>query len=255
MGTARPRPLDPDGVRRLIEALPETPDTVIPLHLLGQGTCRAYAVGDPASSDAVVVQSDSLRAEPFGIGDDADGLWALLRQLDGWTCVDVSPAVAPRLGALMREATGQRVCYYGDVYHTLTRPAPAIDEPAVRELTRDDVGLLEAAGVRGASFRRGLSTLLEEGSVAGAVVDGRIVGTAHTGALTPRYADVGVAVDEEWRGRGFATAAASIVARRARETGRTPVWSCGEDNMASLRVARKLGFEEVSRLTYVIRSA
>ena len=37
--------------------------------------------------------------------------------------------------------------------------------------------------------------------------------------------------------------------------GHTPVWSCGEDNMASLQVARKLGFEEVSRLTYVIRRA
>jgi len=31
-----------------------------------------------------------------------------------------------------------------------------------------------------------------------------------------------------------------------------PVWSTGEDNVASLRVARKLGFEEVGRRTYVI---
>ena len=87
------------------------------------------------------------------------------------------------------------------------------------------------------------------------MVDGRIVGTAQTSAITARYADIGVSTDERWRERGFATAAASIVARRVQETGRTPVWSCGEDNMASLRVARKLGFEEVSRLTYVIRRA
>lgn len=250
---AAPRPLDAHGVRRLIDALAERPETVIPLHLLTQGTCKAYAIGDPASSDSVVVQSNSLRAEPFGIGDDANGLWALLRNLDYWTCVDVSPAVAPRLGALIREATGQRVCYYGDVYHTLTRPAPVLDEPAVRELIRDDAAPLEAAGMNGASFRGGLRTLLEERAVAGAVVDGRIVGTAHAAALTPRYADIGVAVDEEWRGRGFATAAASIVARRMQAAGRVPVWSCGEDNLASLRVARKLGFEEVSRLTYVIK--
>ena len=253
MSSAMPRPLGPEGVRRLIEAIDETPETVIPLHLLTQGTCKAYAVGDPASSDAVVVQSNSLRAEPFGIGADADGLWALLRHLDDWTCVDVSPDVAPRLGALIREATGERVCYYGDIYHTLTGPAPAIDQPAVRALTWDDAALLEAAGMSGASFRGGLRTLLEEGAVAGAVVDGRIVGTAHTAALTPRYADIGVAVDEEWRGRGLATAAASIVARRTQAAGRVPVWSCGEDNMASLRVALKLGFEEVSRLTYVIK--
>ena len=226
---------------------------MIPIHLLTQGACKVYAVGDPASLEAVVVQSDSLREEPMGIGGDAEGLWELLRHLDDWTAVDVSPDVAPRLGATIREATGRRVCYYGDIYHTLKRPAPTIDEPAVRELTLDDLGLLEAAGVDGATFGGGLPVLLEYGAVAGAVVDGRVVGTAQTAAITGRYADIGVATDERWRGRGFATAVASIVARRMQETGRTPVWSCGEDNMASLRVAAKLGFEEVSRLTYVIR--
>jgi RimJ/RimL family protein N-acetyltransferase len=30
-----------------------------------------------------------------------------------------------------------------------------------------------------------------------------------------------------------------------------PVWSTGENNVASLRVARNLGFEEVGRRTYV----
>ena len=175
--TTAPVPLDPDGIRRLVETIDETPETVIPIHLLTHGTCEAYAVGDPASSDAVIVQSDSLREEPFGLGGDAQGLRDLLRHLDDWTVVDVSPEVAPRLGALIRDATGKRVCYYGDVYHTLTAPAPLIDEPAVRELTRDDMGLLEAAGVDGADFRGALPALIEEGAVAGAMVDGRIVGT------------------------------------------------------------------------------
>ena len=218
-----------------------------------QGTCKAYAVGDPATSNAVVVQSNSQPDEPFGIGNDPEGLWALLRHLEDWKAVNVARTVAPRLGWLIREATGKRVCYYGDIYHTLTKPAPVIDEPAVRELTMDDAGLLEAAGVNGADFRGGLPALLQLGTVAGAVVDGRIVSTAQTAAITGRYADIGVATDEQWRGRGLATAAASFIARRIQETGRTPVWSCGEDNMASLRVAQKLGFEEVSRLSYVFR--
>ncbi len=98
-------PLDADGIRRLVETIDETPETVIPIHLLTQGTCKAYAVGDPASSDAVVVQSDSLREEPFGLGSGAQGLWNLLRHLDDWTVVDVSPDVAPRLSALIRDAT------------------------------------------------------------------------------------------------------------------------------------------------------
>ena len=249
----RPKPLGPDGIRRMVETIDETPETVIPLHLMMQGICEVYSAGDSASSNAAIIQGDNLREEPFGIGNDPEGLWALLRHLDDWKVVDVSQTVAPRLGAIIREATGMRAWYYDDVYHTLTTPAPTFHDPAVREFTRADMGMLEAAGVDGAGFRGGLSDLIEQGTVAGAVVDGRIVATAQTAAITDRYADIGVATDEQWRGQGFATAAASIVARRIQETGKTPVWSCGEDNMASLRVAQKLGFEEVSRLTYVFR--
>lgn len=56
----------------------------------------------------------------------------------------------------------------------------------------------------------------------------------------------------DFRGRGLAAAAASIVAMRVQEAGRIPVWGAGEHNALSLRVARKLGFVEVSRRTYVI---
>jgi len=55
-----------------------------------------------------------------------------------------------------------------------------------------------------------------------------------------------------WCGRGFATAAAAIVAQCVQEAGQTPVWGAGEGNTVSLRVASKLGFTEVSRRTYVI---
>ena len=121
-------------------------------------------------------------------------------------------------------------------------------------MTLDDLGLLDAAGVDGDSFGD-LSVLLTEGLVAAAVISGKIVATAQTGALTERYADIGVETDAEWSRRGFATVMASIVARRVQKAGRIPVWSCGEDNMASLRVAEKLGFQEVSRLTYVIKGS
>ncbi|MCY4112810.1 MAG: GNAT family N-acetyltransferase [Chloroflexi bacterium] len=251
-GSQGPGPLKVDEVRRLLQAIDETPETVIPIHLLRFGTSQAYAVGDAGSPDAVVVQRDSLPEEPFGLGTNAQGLWDLLRGLDGWTCVEVVPAVAPRLGALMNEATGVRVRYYEGVYHTLTEPAPVFEDSAVRQLGIRDAGLLAGYGIHGGDFGS-LSRLLLEGVVAGAVVDGQVVGTAHTSAVIDRYADIGVETQGAWRGRGFATAAASIVARRVQEQGRIPVWSCGEDNLASLRVAEKLGFEEVSRLTYVIK--
>ena len=82
----------------------------------------------------------------------------------------------------------------------------------------------------------------------------RITGLAiaFTSARTARHADIGVATLEPWRGRGFATAAASLVAGAIQADGQTPVWSTGEGNLASLRVAAKIGFVEVGRRTYVI---
>lgn len=247
-----PRPLNFSEVQRVLEAIEETPATVGPIHLLKHGACKAFAVGEPECLEAVVIQSESLPEEPFGLGHNAQCLWDLLRHLDNWTAVNVSPAVSTQLGALIQAHTGKRISYYGDIYHTLTKPVPAFFHPAVRALTADDIGLLEDFELDGTDFG-GLAVLLEEGSVAAAVMDGRIVGSAHTSAQTVRYADIGVGTNEPWRGRGFATAAASIVASRIQESGRIPVWSCGEDNLASLRVAQKLGFREVSRLAYVIK--
>ena len=42
------------------------------------------------------------------------------------------------------------------------------------------------------------------------------------------------------------------MARRLQAEGQTPVWSTGEDNWASQRVAEKVGFAEVSRRMYLI---
>lgn len=248
-------PLAPTDCQKLADTLDEIPETVIPLHLLRRGLCRTYVNGGLTSFAAAVVQSSSLPEEPFGLGTDHESLWELLQHIEGWRVVDVLPAVAPRLGFLIREATGKRVCHYGDIYHTVTKRPKSFRHEAVHQLTLDDLPILEAAGENGVRFG-GLHALQTgEGVVVGALVSGKIVAAAFTNALTETYADIGVATNEAWRGRGFATAAASIVAQRVWDGGRIPVWSCGEDNMASLRVAQKLGFEEVSRLTYVIKGA
>ena len=75
-----------------------------------------------------------------------------------------------------------------------------------------------------------------------------------TTAQTERHADVGVVTMEEWRGQGMATACAALVAEGIHQSGRVPVWSTGEDNLASLRVASKLGFGEVGRRVYLVPS-
>ena len=247
-----PWALGPEERRALADALGETPETIIPVDLLLRGRCDAYVAGTLPNFDAAVVQEFDDPTELFGFGPSPEKLWELLKPLRGWTCVDVSLDLAPKLGWVIREETGKRVNYYGDVYYTLTEPVAPFTHPDVRRLTLDDIPIIEASiGVR----RMGVSdwkTVLSEGFAAGAVVSDEIVATAVTGPLPERYSDIGVDTAELWRRRGFATAAAAIVARLIQESGRVPVWSCGEDNMPSQRVAEKLGFREVSRWTYVV---
>lgn len=237
----------------LAEALGDSPWTVIPVHALRRGFCRAYVEGSPSHFTAAIVQWDDLPDEPFAWGDDVEAIWRLLRSVQGWRVVNVAEVQTTPLGALMERDLGRRVRYYGDTHHILTGPLASHTYPLVRYLTPADAGLLEAApqSIQGAGFG-GPEALLREGVVAGAVDDGCLVAIAHTSAITDHYADVGVATLPAYRGRGISAAAASLVCRAIQETGRTPVWSCGEDNRASLRVAEKVGFIPIGRRVYVI---
>ncbi|HEY3111797.1 MAG TPA: GNAT family N-acetyltransferase [Chloroflexota bacterium] len=237
----------------LARALGDTPESTISVHLLARGLGRGYAVGRPASFAAALVQEIADPREPVGFGADADALWSILRALPGWECVSVPSAVAPRLGRLVEAERGRPVRYYGDVYHRLDRPAAAFSHALVRQLGRGDAALLDAAP---AELRprgwEGSARLLAEGIAAAAVVDQAVVAIAFTSARTVGHADIAVATLEPWRGRGLATAAASLVAARIQAEGQTPVWSTGEGNLASLRIAEKIGFVEVGRRTFVI---
>lgn len=245
-----------EGRDLLAEALGDTPETVIPAGLLLAGLADAYVAGEAPRFEGVVVQSHLLRREPWCFGCDASAVWGLLRPLNDWGRKAMPPNLSAELArpvsALIEQETGVRVRYYGDVYHTLTGRVNGLAVPEVRSLYLEDVNLLSAYW--GGSRAMGFATyedLLTDGAVAGAVVEGRLVALAHTNAMTASYGDIAVATDEAWRGRGFASATACLVARRIQERGRTPVWSAGEGNAASLRVAAKLGFVEVSRRVFL----
>ena len=251
--SAQPAQLSSAELPALARVLSDSLETAIPVHRLMRGPCIAYVVGETARFDAAIVHLQEDKGELQGFGENAEALWSILEPLDGWRAVSVSPSVAPKLGVQIRSSTRNRVAYYDDVYHTLTRPAVTHSHPDVRLLTVDDRALFDDVpddlkpGMRG-----DVEIVLREGFVAGAVVDNSIVSVAHTNAITERYADIGVFTHQDYRNLGYSTASAAIVAAAIQKSGRTPVWSCGEDNLPSLRVAAKLGITEVSRRTYVI---
>jgi RimJ/RimL family protein N-acetyltransferase len=199
------------------------------------------------------VQPIHWPAEPTGFGSDPEVLYDLLQSVEGWECVLVDSGCAPSLGKIIEKETGHRVRHLDEICYTLNRPAKAFDNESVRQLSLADLDLLASAPVAlRAGLWKNVRELLLEGIVACAVISDRIVSTALTTAYTDRYADVGVYTQEGFRRRGYATATASLVTSGVQQGGRIPVWGAGEHNVASRRLAKKLGFVEVSRRRYVI---
>ncbi len=245
--------LNPEDFAELADTLGDTPETVVEVHLLRKKLCKAFVAGSLTSFSAAIVQSHFDSEELMGFGTEARALWELLQLVEGWDCISVNRQCAKPLGDLIENSDGAKVRYYDDVYHSLTRPVQLFTNGHVRELTTQDRSLIASAPteIQGGGYEN-METMLSEGIVAGAIDAGQLVSISHTSGVTDLHGEIGVGTLEPWRKRGLCSAAASIVSNRLQEEGRIPVWSTGEDNFASLRVAAKLGFREVSRRTYVI---
>jgi hypothetical protein len=247
------KPIKYNECPELAEALGDTPETAIPVHLLKRGLCRAYVAGAVSNFDGAIVQNILDPAEPTGFGSNPEVLWKLLKLVDGWDCIEVETECSMALGKLIELDTGLKVRYYGDIYYALLKPAIIFQNEFVRQLTLDDLELIESSPDDISESGYGnYHSLLIEGFSAGAVVSGKLVGIAHTSARSELYADIGTFVMENYRNRGFSTTSASVVAKCVQESGQTPIWSAGESNFASQKVAQKIGFTEIARRTYVI---
>lgn len=235
--------------------LDEGPEAVLSIHRIRRGRARAYVSGSGGRFEAAIVQGVDEPEEPIAFGEDAEAMHMLLEEVPGWTCINVPPGCAEVLGTILERDGQCSVRHYGDLYHELRGPPACggVSHPQVRLLDAQDLSLVEAAPpeVRGAGYET-TAALLREGIVAGAVIDDALVAIAHTAARTERYSELGVFTLDQFRGRGLSTAAAFLVAERVLAEGQTPVWSAGEGNSASLRVAQKLGFVKTSRRTYLI---
>lgn len=246
-------PLSQIDCLRLANHLPDGPQTVISRAHLRWGTARAYAVDQTdAGFETAVIEDPGCPGEPMVFGHNARQIANLMPQIPNWFCVNVALDLANELEPLLAAQMGCTLRRQGDVYHTLAQPPPAelLTHPAVRLLTPGDLPLLQAAPpeLRG----HDPAQLLQKTAAAGAIIQGQLVAIAQNYALTEGYGDIGVFTLPDYRGRGWAAAAAALVAEWLLGNGRIPVWSCGEHNQASLRVAEKLGFVENGRRVYLI---
>lgn len=248
--TVRRTPIGKEERHLLAEALGDTPETAISVHLLRRGLCCAFIGDEP--SEAVIVQNETSPGDVYAFGVSPDAIQELLESATGWRRISAPGPVARLLGPAIEQQAGVTVNYETTVYHTLKNPVVDYRDTAVRRLSVQDAHLLEAAPQHLQIGAFGdIRALAEDGIVASAIVDGEIVTIAHTSAITDRHADIGVMTLDPWRGRAFATAAASLVAAEAQRAGLVPVWTTMDDDFASIRIAEKLGFAEVSRRVVV----
>jgi hypothetical protein len=247
------RPLDALEARVLADTLPDHPFTFGARCLLMRGLARAWVRGPIAQFEAAVLQVPWVPREPIALGTDPEQIWHLLREIPGWDCVNLSvDLVGPVQKVLERELrVSTRI--YGDVYYVLDRAAIPHHHAAVRRLTGDDADLVDRApaALHPAGYASTVAALTG-GVAAGGIAEGNLVALISMTTSSELYADIGGHTLEPWRNQGMGSAAAYLVASEVQSRGFTPVWSTGEDNLRSQRVAQKIGFREFGREAYVV---
>ncbi len=129
------------------------------------------------------------------------------------------------------------------IIHTLPDPDTLPDYEGAEPLP-DDASLVHLPE----DLRAELEDARKRATVWTAWVDGIPSSFAYASALSAAWFDIGVDTVPGARQLGLATIVASTMIRAERESGREPVWGATEDNIASLRLAARLGFVAVDEL-------
>ncbi len=116
---------------------------------------------------------------------------------------------------------------------------PAVPRGLVRTVSRHE--LSEWAGIP-AELREELLAAEEETPVFAAFAAEKPAAFCYAGAVTERLWDLSIDTLEPFRRQGFATICAAFVIEHMRVSGREPVWGSLASNIASARLAAKLGF-------------
>lgn len=124
-------------------------------------------------------------------------------------------------------------------------PPTASLNAEIHRLSREDgeaLELLSAESVWVAQTWGSGKALAESGYGWGAWVDGTLASVACTFFLAKSYEDIGVVTEPPYQGNGLSSACVYELCRDIIARGRKPTWATSTDNVASWRVAQKLGF-------------
>jgi RimJ/RimL family protein N-acetyltransferase len=217
--------------------LPERPGPLIGLHVIhtGHGTCLVDRWPAPRAVLVETAGNYTLLGEANALAPED-----LRPHLRGF--VETSEAFVPLLKAAFPDVkTWQRVIFE-------QQKAPDLivaGDYSVRRLEPSDIPHLEGLDSESAWISKtwgGHHGLAASGFGWGAFVAGQLVSVACTFFLGERYEEIGVVTEPRFRGLGLSTACAGALCHDIRARGHQPSWTTSPDNLASMRVAQKLGF-------------
>jgi len=117
------------------------------------------------------------------------------------------------------------------------------------------VSLAEITGsVDDAELLEELEAAAEFTEIAASFEDGRPVSFCYASAETETLWDVGIDTLEAYQRRGHAGRVAGFMIRRMKAEGLDVVWTALESNLASVKLAGALGFQEVDRIVIFQRT-
>lgn len=252
--------LSADEHDAFLATIGETPQTVYTRQAVREGKATVYCVGEADDFSAAVAQWRGQPKEPMGFGTSGADLWTTLQQVSGWEVINVPLTIVDDLAEAMTadDTAIDSVRHYDDIYYTLTRPAiaPAFDNDKVdvRLLTTNDAEMMHRAPreLQRANGFMSIEDALRQNIIACGIVNDEIVAISQEGGHSETMIEIGVYTAEAYRGQGISTQASYLVSKQIQAQSKLPVWSTGEDNWASQKVAQKIGFEEVSRRVYLI---
>jgi hypothetical protein len=225
----------------LAAALPDLPRWVAPRGLLLERRCDIL-LGPEGKRGAGYLVLEHGGPEAFAVHRPVASLVTQLDQLG-------SPA--ERILVPIESAEPWRALLPGwseqaAVVHV--HPAPAsLPKPAhpTRFLTLADVAALDQLP---AGLASDLQRALARGPVAAAFDGERPVAFCSAAYQTESWFDVSIDTLEEYRRKGFATAAAGHLIHHLLAQGKKPVWGALDADTASISMAKKYGFRAVDRM-------
>jgi len=238
-----------DRFPAVIDALGENTRTVIPFHFVLRRTASVWA--DDALR-SVVIRTAHPRPQVFVFGDDAPTLTDFIHNAGRARLYWVPEGCADDIECELRAWLGGGLDRLPDVQRTVDRavdiPPPAGVE--LRRLRAADLPLLQSAHQELHWLYESWGdweTVLSEGIVVGAIVDGEVASAGVTFARAAVLDDIGVATVSTYQRGGLSSACSALLVREILAQGRRPVWTVFVENTPSVRISERLGFRTMTR--------